>query len=392
MTSSLDPDASRITKGNDMTADLISALVLDAPHSVSTRHFPRPQVSTDDALLRPELVGLCGTDFHTFEGIMPYPFPLLLGHEIVGTIEEAGADFIARHGVRPGDRVSVGATVPCSTCRRCRTGAIRLCESPTPRGYGSWTSSDEPPFLWGGMADLMYLAPNSVLQPLERHVSLESALVGHTIFANGVQWLKFLGGLQEGESVLVQGCGPLGMAAALAAKVCGASQVIVAGLERDRTRLAQVEEFGCRSVRADEGDLVSEVRDITGGELVDVTLNVTGSPASIATSVACTARQGRVLLAGLGGPDATFELPMDVVVRNELVIHGCYGKSHEAHSQVGTWLHENESLRASLATLVSHEVRLDEVPAILAGEHPIAGDESVAKVVIRIGEGGRSMA
>ncbi|HEY6474719.1 MAG TPA: alcohol dehydrogenase catalytic domain-containing protein, partial [Acidimicrobiales bacterium] len=103
----------------------VSAMVLEAPRTLRRREFPRPEVGDDDALLRVEACGLCGTDHEQFSGHLFGGFAFIPGHESVGVIEEIGAEAAARWGVTSGDRVAVEVFQSCRTCERCSGGDYR---------------------------------------------------------------------------------------------------------------------------------------------------------------------------------------------------------------------------------------------------------------------------
>ncbi|HXG39393.1 MAG TPA: alcohol dehydrogenase catalytic domain-containing protein, partial [Candidatus Limnocylindrales bacterium] len=215
--------------------ETVRAAVLVAPRRIEVERLPRPSVDADAALVAVELCGICGTDLKTFAGDLPAPYPIVLGHEIVGRVAEIGERAARRYGVAAGDRVLVESSIPCWSCPACRSGAYRLC--PTKGGYGTRLSVSVPPGLWGGLAELLYLAPGSIVHRLPASIGPRVA-IAIPLVANGLQWVTRMGSLRPGDRVLVQGCGPQGLAAALVARAGGAAEVTVTGLTTDRGRLA----------------------------------------------------------------------------------------------------------------------------------------------------------
>ena len=104
------------------------AMVLERAEELRLTEFPRPAIGDDAALLAVELAGICGTDVKTFHGKLPYPMPLIMGHEILGHVAEIGDGAAERWGLRVGDRVAVEGSVPCWSCVRCHTGQYRFCQ------------------------------------------------------------------------------------------------------------------------------------------------------------------------------------------------------------------------------------------------------------------------
>ena len=180
-------------------------------------------------------MGICGTDCKIASGAISVPYPIILGHELVGVIAEAGASMAARMRVSVGDRVVVETSVPCWSCRQCWTGDYRFCRRR--RAYGINTPIGQSPGLWGGLAEAMYLAPGSIVHRVPTAMTARRALVA-TLLANGIEWVQNLGGLRVGDSVIVQGSGPQGLAAVAVARLAGAARVVVTGLARDAGRLA----------------------------------------------------------------------------------------------------------------------------------------------------------
>ena len=110
--------------------------------------LPLPAVTADDGVLRPELVGICGTDCKIASGAISVPYPIILGHELVGVIAEVGTSMAERMRVSVGDRVIVETSVPCWSCRQCWTGDYRFCRRR--HAYGINTPIGQSPGLWVG--------------------------------------------------------------------------------------------------------------------------------------------------------------------------------------------------------------------------------------------------
>lgn len=369
-------------KGPSMASTAqVAALVLRQPGELGVETFPRPVVQDDTALLRVELVGICGTDAKTYAGAMPYPTPLVLGHEIVGTIEEAGSRFLSDKSVSVGDRVTVAARVPCWSCSACQGGNFRGCTRPA--GYGTWTRADEPPHLWGGMAEFMHLAPGSIVRAVPHSVSPAAALMAQTVVANGFEWVQRVGELVPGETVVIQGCGPQGLGAAVVAVASGAEHVVVTGLSRDIRRLKLAEQAGARTIVADVEDPVSAVADLTSGRMAQLVVNVTGSAATITESLRLAARRGRIALAGLAGEGVEASLPVDEIVWRELSIRGCYIKGVEALDLASELLRRDPSWEPFLRSLVTDVVGLEDVEErLVAFGSRAQGDSQPVKLAV----------
>ena len=139
------------------------------------REYPLPTISQDDGLLHVDRCGVCGSDYRRVRRNRQAaeaaadrqdqrPLPAILGHEIVGTIAEVGSAAARAWRVREGDRVFVEASVPCQRCRQCVTGHSKYCRQRW--SYGLSADLAEPPHLWGGFAQHIYLHPRAILHRL----------------------------------------------------------------------------------------------------------------------------------------------------------------------------------------------------------------------------------
>lgn len=346
------------------SASRVRAVVLEAPGRLALRSLPRPPVGPDEALVAVELNGICGTDAKYLAGTSPVAYPVILGHEIVGRVAAIGERAAERYGVGPGDRVLLEGSIPCWACAACRAGQYRLC--PTKGGYGGRRSVDVGHGLWGGLAELVGIAPGSILHRLPDDLAPEIG-VGIPLAANGLQWLVRKGGMGPGDRVLVLGCGPQGLAAAMIARAAGAREVVVTGLATDAPRLALAAELGARPVVVGGSD---EAGEDPGGDY-DVVLEVSGSPASIAAGPARVRRQGTFVLAGLAGSAARVPLATDDLVWREIRVQGVLTKDEAAITAALGLVLADPSLRSGLARLVTHvfplERAADAIGAATAG-------------------------
>jgi alcohol dehydrogenase len=345
------------------------AAVLEAPERLVMREFPLPSIGPDEGLLRIEMAGVCGTDWKYFSGALANAIPLILGHEILGRVAEIGERAAQRYGVAVGDRVLVEGSVPCWSCGRCRSGEYRFCERKN--GYGIKTSSSTPPHIWGAMSEYMYLAPGSILHRISSAVPAGTAIAA-ALLANGIEWLRDRGNVTLGDDVVIQGCGPQGLAATVIAREVGARRVIVTGLARDAARLDLARRLGATDVIvADQADVVARVAEITNGRLADVCLDVSGSAVATPISIRLVRKLGTVVLGGLAGRDAIAAMPMDHIVWNEIRIQGVYVKGEAAYAKAIDFI-ETRAAEYPVDEIVSHTFPLDRAEDAIraaAGQH-----------------------
>ena len=349
---------------------MVRAAVQTGPRAIEMREFARPRVGADDGLLRVEANGICGSDIEIYRGhIGTNRDPFIPGHEPMGIIEELGERAAERWGVQVGDRVALEVIVPCRACHDCLSGRYQACRF---RKYGHGvTGIDVEPSLWGGFAEYLYLSPNTVLHKIDKTLPVEIAAMYNPLGA-GVRWAVDLGEVGLGDSLLVLGAGQRGLAAVIAAKAAGASQVFVTGLASDAHKLAAARELGADHTFIVDGDdpvdVVAAVHDLTDGRGVDVALEVTPMAAKpITDAMLATRHGGRVVLAGLKGHR---EIPIttDLIINRALTIKGAFGVDSTANKKAIALL---ESGRFPLEKLHTHTFGLDEVGVAietLAGE------------------------
>jgi threonine dehydrogenase-like Zn-dependent dehydrogenase len=344
-------------------ADQVIAAVRTAPGTTELREFARPDIAEDAALLRVEVAGICGTDVKMYAK-PPFTDPVIMGHENIGVIDEAGPKFLERHGVAIGDRIFVEHYVACYRCEWCHLGEYRHCEktdwrtNPDARRYG-YTSADNPGRLWGGFAQYMYLPWNAVMHRVPDNVSAELAgLV--TPLSNGIEWALIAAGVGYDDTVLIQGPGQQGLSQVVACHQAGASKIIVTGTTRDRARLDLARELGA-DVVVDvlTDDPLEAVMDATDGVGVDYVLDCTAGAGTAPTLLAIDAlkrREGTMLIQGelAAFPD----FPIKKLTEKAITIKSARGHSYRACELA---LRQLASHRYPLEKLSTHTFGLPDV-------------------------------
>jgi len=332
------------------------ALVLEAPRQLVARALPVPDVGDDDGLLRIEACGLCGTDHEQYTGALPAGFAFVPGHESVGTIEAIGPRAAERWGVAVGDRVAVEVFRSCRACTACRSGLYRRCERHGMRDMYGFVPVDTAPGLWGGYAEVQYLAPDSLLLPVPAALDPVMATLFNPLGA-GIRWGVTVPDTQPGDVVVVLGPGIRGLAACAAAKEAGAGFVAVTGVgPRDEERLRLAKAFGADlAVDVRDADPVAALRAATDGRLADVVVDVTAkAPAALGQAIGLARVGGTIVLAGTRGSADTPGFWPDLIVYKELRILGALGVDAPAY-------------RAALALLASGRYPFADLPRRVAG-------------------------
>lgn len=341
----------------------VLAAVRTAPGRTELREFPRPEIPDDGALLKVEVAGICGTDVKMYakpviEG------PVIMGHENVGVIEQAGRAFVERQGLQEGDRVFVEHYVACYRCEWCRLGEYRHCEltdwrtNPDARRYG-YTSSENPYHLWGGFAQYMYLPWNAVLHKLPDSVSNEEAgLV--TPLSNGIEWALYDAGVGFMSTVLIQGPGQQGLSQVVACKQAGASLIIVTGTTRDAARLELAKTLGAdHAIDVQEEDALARVLALTDGNGVDVVLDCTAGAGTTPILLGIDALKRRAGTMVVQGELAAFpDFPVKKLTEKAITIKSARGHGYRA---VELAIAQLASKRFPLHLLTTHEFGLADV-------------------------------
>jgi threonine dehydrogenase-like Zn-dependent dehydrogenase len=303
----------------------VPAMVLTKPKTLEPREFARPAIGADDGLLRIEACGICGSDYEQYEGAQPphedyTPYPVIPGHEPLGVIEAIGADARRRWGVREGDRVAMRSGYGCGTCAACARWEPRLCAK---RGgtYG-YTDVNKPPHLWGGYAEHMYLSPYSVMKKVDPRLPAGVAVMFNPLAA-GLSWAVSIPKTAPGDRVVILGAGQRGLCCVIAAREAGARQVVVTGLGRDAEKLALARALGADvTVDVEAHDVVTAVRDATGGGAEVVVDTTPYAPQSLNHAIAIAVRRGRIVVAGLKGLRLAPDVSVDDIIYKELTVRG----------------------------------------------------------------------
>ena len=309
-------------------AEHVVAAIQTGPRSIELTEFPRPSIGRDDALLRVEACGICGTDVEQYrgqlDGTIDLRYPLIPGHEPVGVIDAIGTDAAARWHLREGDRVAVEPFLPCGSCSYCLTGAYEHCNGwPQMMSYG-FIGTDVAPTLWGGYATHMYLHPKAVIHKVPAGIAPETAVLFNPLGA-GVRWGVTLPRTTIGSKVVVLGPGQRGLACAIAAKLAGASLVIITGLTSDRHKLDLAIELGADvAIDVEREDLVPRVRELTGAG-ADIVVDVSAvATQPVVDAVDCVRPGGTIVLGGVKGRMVP-NFPSDKIVLRGITVIGARG-------------------------------------------------------------------
>src|SRR5690349_4284439 len=304
---------------------------MHAGRGLSMETQPVPAIGAADVLVHVKTASICGTDLHIYgwdrwsQGrIKP---PLTLGHEFCGVVERVGADVTA---VKAGDFVSAEMHVNCGHCHQCRLGQGHICQNLRIIGIDQDGAFAE--FVRIPAANIWKLDPaipehyGAILDPLGNAV--------HTVLAGPV----------AGQTVLVTGCGPIGLMSIVVAKACGSSRIFAT--ETNEARRAMAKKMGADVVLNPAAeDAVKRILSETGGTGVDALLEMSGNPTAIQQGFKALRAGGRASLLGIPTESVPLDLVNDVIFKGATV-QGIYGRR-----MYETWVQMTALLKAGRLNL-----------------------------------------
>ncbi|WP_326951295.1 glutathione-independent formaldehyde dehydrogenase [Amycolatopsis sp. NBC_01307] len=238
------------------------ALVYQGPYDVTVKDVADARIEDPkDAIVRITTTNICGSDLHMYEGRTDVEEGKVLGHENMGVVESVG-DAVER--IKVGDRVSLPFNIACGTCGNCFKGLTGFCLRANPGSAGAaYGYASMGPYN-GGQAEYLrvpWADFNALVLPEGADHELDYTMLSD-IFPTGWHGVE-LAKMQPGETIVVYGAGPVGLMAAHAAKIKGASRVFVVDQQPDRLKLA--EQLGAIPVDRSAGDAVEQLTDLTDG-------------------------------------------------------------------------------------------------------------------------------
>jgi threonine dehydrogenase-like Zn-dependent dehydrogenase len=281
-----------------MSAQGVLAATLVEPGKYEIREYPLPEPGPGCVLVKMELSGICGTDKHTFQGYTTQyggrrlEFPIIQGHENVGTVAAIGGsgEYTDFEGIPLdiGDRVVIGANVACGQCYYCRHDfPYYCCENTT--DYGNNLSSKNPPHLFGGWSQYIYVLPGSFLVKVPDELPSEVAVLTEIFAVSvGLDRAKQMSAFPSepfrfDDTVVVLGVGPLGMCFLMKARMLGAGMII--GADRSDYRLNFAKRMGADHLvnveRNSKADRLQLVKELTHGRGADMVLECAGLPEAV---------------------------------------------------------------------------------------------------------------
>ena len=356
-----------------MAKKMAKANLLDKPNGkFVTSEYPVPQPLAGQVLMKIEMCGICGTDIHTWrapaEAVFGLEYPISLGHEISGIVEELGQGVTTDSVGTPlkvGDRIGVIPAIHCGRCYFCRIA--KTPEKCTDwKTYGTWPKADQEPHFTGGYGDYLYIHDaNSFFikstTTAERTAFLEPmAVVVHSMLHANIKL---------GDTVVIQGSGPIGLLTTACAKLAGASVVIATG-RANRARVNLAKEMGAdfTILAADmpsEEDRKQFVYDKSLNNVgADVVINTVGTAGAFKECFNFVRDSGTIVEVGNFVDSGTFDFnPCKHLCEKGIKIIGSFDNEAEHFVRAMPIIADE---RIPLEKLITHKVPVEDVELVLA--------------------------
>ena len=335
----------------------------DAARGLWLREVPKPTIGINDLLIRVLRTGICGTDLHIYDwdawSQRTVPTPLVIGHEFVGEVVEAGSNV---NDFRPGDLVSGEGHLVCGRCRNCMAGRRHICAHT--QGIGVNRDGAFAEYIALPMTNVWHHAPG---------IDLDVAAIFDP-FGNAVHTALSFPVL--GEDVLITGAGPIGIMAAAVVRHAGARHVVITDV--NEFRLALVKKMGVtRAVNVSATTLDEAQRELGMQEGFDVGLEMSGNPAALRDMIANMSHGGRIAMLGI--PSNEFAIDWTPVIFNMLTLKGIYGRE-----MYETWYKMSVLVQSGLdiSPVITHRFGYEDYEEAFAA----ARTGHAGKVVIRWAE------
>jgi S-(hydroxymethyl)mycothiol dehydrogenase len=342
----------------------VEEIVLDAPGS-------------HEVQVRVEACGVCHTDLHVVETAgWGMRFPILLGHEGAGVVEEVGPDVT---GVAPGDRVVIAWRAPCGdACPACLRGDQRRCSNALRAGRRMHRASDgavlSPVLRCGTFADRVIVHEACAVNVPEE-LPVDQACLLACGFSTGAGAALWATPVREGGSVAVIGCGGVGLAVIQGARLAGAERIVAIDVLPEKLELAK--QLGATDVVMAEGS-VEQVKELTGG--VEFAFSAITAPAGLADAVRMCAYGGTATLVGVPPPGRTLDVDLELdLFHPKVTIAVTHGGDTIPQLDVPFLAQAALDGKLDLARFVTKTIALDEVPEALDDLHAPKGIRTVVR-------------
>jgi L-iditol 2-dehydrogenase len=317
----------------------MKAAVWYGGRDIRIEDLPKPAVGPEEILVKVKAAGICGSEFHAYEGLSKRRVPpLVMGHEFAGVVEGIGE---RTTGMKLGDRVTMHPAVPCRVCEQCLSGRTNLC------GARSHVGLDFP----GAFAEYVK-APGRAFYRIPDSISFEEATLAEPLSV-GIH-AAGLANVGDGDVVLILGSGVIGLSCLIAAREKRGT-ILVSDLVGSRLDFAR--SLGADAViDASKVDPPEEVRRTTAGRGADTAIEAIGLEKTINQAISSVKYGGRVTIAGL--LDEMIQVNILQVALREIQLNGSYGRTDDDFRRSLTVL---EEAAPKIRRLITHRFPLDHI-------------------------------
>ena len=308
---------------------------------IRVEDVPKPEIGSDEFLLKVMASGICGTD--VVEWYRLPKAPRVLGHEATGIIAETGKN-VTKYKV--GDRVFVSHHVPCNQCCYCQNDSHTACETLHTTNYFP-----------GGFSQYIRVPKINVengVYKLPADMSYEEGTFIEPL-ACAVRGQR-LADIQKGDTVLIIGSGMAGILHIQLAKLKGTQKIVAADINPDRLKLA--EKFGADHVIDAKGDLLQQLKELNDGRAADKVIVCTGAVKAALTALECVDRGGTILYFAVPDPTTKIPIPITQFWRNETTIRTSYGAAPRDLEEALQILAQKQ---VNVADMITHRLDIREI-------------------------------
>ena len=368
----------------------VKSVVLEAKGKLSLKSFPYPELKKNCAIIRMEHSGICGTDKHSFEGFFhqkggrPIPLPVIQGHENVGVIEEINGELLDHDGniLKIGDRVVPAPNISCGKCFACRNNRpYYYCDCKL--DYGNNIGAGEPPHIFGGWSEYLYILPGSHLFKYPDTLDPKFGTFIEPLSVTGCldkarQWSSEWEPFRSGDTVVILGTGPIGLFHLIKANLMGAGKIISIDPYKYRTSLAQ--EFGAtETVTSDDREEIKDnIKKLTNNVGADLVVDCSGVSEGFTIALELIREGGMVLEVGIFSNSHDISInPHSHILEKSARVIGIGGDDISQYYPSIKLLERNID-KLPWKKIISHEFNIDNVHEAM----DVAMSENSMKVLL----------
>ena len=351
----------------------VKSVVLEAKGKLSLKSFPYPELKKNCAIIRMEYSGICGTDKHSFEGFFhqkggrPIPLPVIQGHENVGIIEEINGELLDHDGniLKVGDRVVPAPNISCGKCFACRNNRpYYYCDCKL--DYGNNIGAGEPPHIFGGWSEYLYILPGSHLFKYPDSLDPKFGTFIEPLSVTGCldkarQWSSEWEPFRSGDTVVILGTGPIGLFHLIKANLMGAGKIISIDPSKFRTSLAQ--QFGAtETITSDDREEIKDnIKKLTNNVGADLVVDCSGVSEGFTIALELIREGGMVLEVGIFSNSHDISInPHSHILEKSARVIGIGGDDISQYYPSIKLLERNIDI-LPWEKIISHEFKIDNV-------------------------------